>query len=120
MFDTCNHRAFPPNETSRNPGAVPSSIGSMSNATVSRKSGNTPPGPVHRFHRRYRRATRYRQRPFGGIRGQPDGLPSARIVEVSHDQDPAVLWELRLEDEDSDGPAMTYVHRAERIASLTP
>lgn len=57
---------------------------------------------------------------FGGIRGQPDGLPPARIVEVSHDQDSAALWELCLKDENSDGPATTYVYRAERIASLTP
>ncbi|MCL1595757.1 MAG: aryl-sulfate sulfotransferase, partial [Actinomycetia bacterium] len=57
---------------------------------------------------------------FGGLRDEPNGLPSARLVEVTRDQNPMVVWELRVEDTNPSGPGSYFIYRAERIPSLVP
>jgi putative cell wall-binding protein len=57
---------------------------------------------------------------FGGLRGEADGQPSARLIEVTRDQTPTVVWELRVEDTNPSGPGNYFVYRAERISGLIP
>jgi putative cell wall-binding protein len=57
---------------------------------------------------------------FGGLRGEADGQPSARLIEVTRNQAPTVVWELRVEDANPSGPGNYFVYRAERISGLIP
>ena len=57
---------------------------------------------------------------FGGLRGEADGQPSARIVEVTRDSSSTVTWELHVEDTNPSGPGNYFIYRAERIAGLIP
>jgi putative cell wall-binding protein len=57
---------------------------------------------------------------FGGLRDEVDEQPSARLVEVTRDQSPTVVWELRVEDTNPDGAGNYFIYRAERIAGLVP
>ena len=55
---------------------------------------------------------------FGGLRDEPEGLPSARIIEVTRDASPSVVWELRVEADDPSGPGNYHIFRSQRIRSL--
>lgn len=57
---------------------------------------------------------------FGGILPVEDGVPGAYIVEVTHEQPAAVVLEVRIADDNEEGPASRIVYRAEHVAALYP
>lgn len=57
---------------------------------------------------------------FGSLSGLTEGDPSVRLVEVTHDATPVVVWELVVADDNPSGNANRVVYRSQRLPGLYP
>jgi arylsulfate sulfotransferase len=55
---------------------------------------------------------------FGGVLPTKEGVPAAYVLEVSRQTPARVLFEVRVLDDNPDGPASRIVYRAEHVPSL--
>jgi hypothetical protein len=55
---------------------------------------------------------------FGGLRDEPEGLPSARILEVTRETPSSIVWELAVEADDPSGRGNYHIYGSQRIRTL--